>query len=76
MMRPPALRAQVRQHGADELDRPDEVRGDDVVDLFIGELLGGTEEAVARVAHDHLDASELGEAPVHDVADRRGIGHV
>jgi hypothetical protein len=51
----------VRQRGADELDRPDEVGRDDVFDLLVGELLRGAKQAVAGVADDHLDASELSE---------------
>jgi len=38
-----ALGAQVRQGRADHLDGAGEVGGDDVVDLVVGELLGGAD---------------------------------
>ena len=40
---PAALRTQVRQRGADQLDGSGEVGGDDVVDLVVGQFLGGAE---------------------------------
>ena len=64
------------QGGADQLDGADQVGVDDVADLLVGKLLRRAEQAVARVAHDHIDAPELGEGAVHDLADRGRIGHV
>lgn len=61
---------------ADELDGPDEVGVDDVGDLFVGELLGRSEQAVAGVAHDHVDAPEFGESTIDDRTDRGGVGDV
>ena len=43
-----ALGAKMRQHGADELNRPDQVGRDDVVDLLVGEFLRRAEQAVSR----------------------------
>ena len=70
------LAAKVRQRGADELDRPEEVGRQDVLDLRVGGLLGRAEQAVARVADDDVDASEGGEGAVDERADRRRFGHV
>ena len=37
------LRTQMRQRGPDEVDRPDEVRRDDMLDLRVAQLLGRPE---------------------------------
>jgi hypothetical protein len=71
-----ALGAKVRQGRADELDRAGQVGGDQVVDLPVGELLGGTEQAVSGVADDDVDAAKLRERAVDDLADRRRVGHI
>jgi hypothetical protein len=76
MIRPPHLGAQVRQRSADELDGAYEVGGDDVADLLVGQFLGRAEQAVAGIAHHHVDAPERREAALHDVADGGGVGHV
>jgi len=47
-----------------------------VVDLLVGQFLGGAEQAVAGVADDDVDAPELLEAAVHNLADRLGVGDV
>ena len=70
---PAALGAQVRQGRADQLDGASQVGGDDVVDLGVSELLGGTEQAVAGIADDHVDAADLVERAVDDVADGGGV---
>lgn len=67
---------QVGQRRADEVDRTDEVGRDDVLDLGVGRLLGRAEQPVAGVADEHVDAPEVGEGPVHGLADRGRVGHV
>ena len=52
-----ALGAEVWQRGADELDRPDQVGRDNVLDLLVGEFLRGTEQAVAGITDDDVDSS-------------------
>ena len=76
MMRPPPWARRCGSSGADELDRPDQVGRDDVLDLLVGEFLRRAEQAVAGVADDHVDASELGERAFDNLADRRCVGHV
>jgi hypothetical protein len=66
----------VRQDGAGQLDRAEDVRLDLVLDLLVGELLGGAEQAVAGVRDDGVDAVEIGERLVDDRADRAGVGDV
>ena len=65
----------MRQHGTDELDRPDQVGGDHVIDLLVGELLSRAEQAVAGVAYDHVDAFEPSERAFDDIANRHCVGH-
>jgi hypothetical protein len=45
-------------------------------DLLVGQFLGRAEQAVAGVAHHHVDAPEGRETAVRHVADGGGIGHV
>ena len=47
------------QRGANEVDRPDEVGRDDVLDLVIGQLLGRPEQPVAGIADEHVDTPEI-----------------
>ena len=76
MIRPPPWARRCGSAAADELDGAGQVGGDDVVDLGVGEFFGGAEQAVAGVADDHVDAAELGERVVDDVADGDGVGDV
>lgn len=46
------------------------------LDLFVAQLLGGTEEAVAGVGDDHVDAPEVGEGLVGGASHLRGVGDV
>src|SRR5208337_4437178 len=64
------LSAKVRQRGADEVDRPDQVGRDDVFHLLVGELLRCAEQAVTGVADDHVDPSALRERALDNSADR------
>ena len=76
MIRPPPCARRCGSDGADELDGAGQVGGDDVVDLGVGEFFGGAEQAVASVADDHVDAAELGERAVDDIADGDGVSDV
>jgi hypothetical protein len=51
------LRTQVRQRGAGELHRRDEVQRDLLGDVLVADLLGGTEQSATGVGDDHVDAS-------------------
>jgi hypothetical protein len=73
---PPALGAQVRQRGAHDLDRADQVGVDLVDDLFIGEFLDGTEEAVARTVNNHVDPAEAGKCRIDDAVDGGRVSQV
>ena len=46
-----ALSAKVRQRGTDQMDRPDQVRRDDVLDLRVCEFLRGAKQAVTGTRH-------------------------
>ena len=70
------LRAHTRQDRTDELYRPDKVGRDHHVDLLVAEFLGGSEQAVSGVADDDVDAAELFEGSIDDLADRRRVGDV
>jgi hypothetical protein len=48
---------------------------DDVVDLLVGEFFGGTEQAVAGVGDDDVDAAQALEGAVDELPDRRAVGH-
>ena len=76
MMRPPPRGAHVRQHGADQLDARREVGSEDGLDLRIAELLGSAEHAVSGVADHDVDAAEIGDGPLDDCAQRRGVADV
>src|SRR6202012_5176139 len=67
---------QVGQHGTDQLDRTEQVRVDLVPYLLVGQLLGGTHQAVARVAHHHVEPAEVGVRRVDDLPDAGGVGQV
>ena len=56
---PAALSAQVWQRGADELDRSEQVGRNNVLDLLVRKLFRCSEQTVARVADQHVDASML-----------------
>ena len=71
-----ALSAKVRQRGTDQMDRPDQVRRDDVLDLLVCEFLRGAKQAVTGVADDHVDPSVLRERAFDKISDRRCVGHV
>ena len=58
------------------LDRADQVGVDLVDDLFVGEFLGRTEETVARVVNDHVDAAKLGKGPTDDAVDGGSVGQI
>ena len=64
------------QRGADDADRADQVGLDDPPDLFVGRLLDGREQGVARVVDDDVDLAEVGEGGIEHGAGRVGIGHV
>ena len=59
MMRPPPWARRCWQRGADELDRPEQVGRDDVLDLLVGKLFRSSEQTVASVADNYVDASKL-----------------
>lgn len=68
--------AHVRQDGADQLDRAGEVGGDDRVDLGVGVLLGGAEEAVTGVVHQDVDAAEGVGGVLDDLVDAGRVAYV
>nr|WP_258046757.1 hypothetical protein [Sphingomonas folli] len=70
-----ALHAQVRQNGADELDRRRQIGCDLAVDLKVGELFRRTEQAVASVAHNDIDPP-VGKRGIDDPSDRGRVRHV
>ena len=47
-----------------------------MLDLGVGQLLRGAEQAIAGIADHDVDAAELAERVVDDVADRGGVGHI
>jgi hypothetical protein len=71
-----ALCAKVRHDGTGDLDRAREVRAELTLDLLVAHLLRRPEQAVPGVRDDDVDAPELGEGRVHDVADQGGVGDV
>jgi AcrR family transcriptional regulator len=66
----------VRQYGARQLDRRDQVGRDLRLDLRVGELLRGPERPVPGVRHDQVDPPELGERAVDDGTQLRYVGDV
>ena len=66
----------MRQRAAYDLDRAQQVDGDFVDDLLVGELLGRAEQAVARVVDDDVDRSEGAEGRVDDLPDPSGVREV
>ena len=76
MMRPPPGLPHVWQHRSDELDAGGQVRGEDGLDLFVGEFLGGAEDAVSGVADRDVDPAEVGDSALHDVSQGGGIADV
>ena len=64
------------QRGADELDRPDQVGRDDVLNLLVSKFFRRSKQAVASVADQHVDAPELREGAFDDLVDRRLVGDV
>jgi hypothetical protein len=62
----------VLRHGAGQLDRADDVRGELAVDLLVRELFGDADEAVAGLRRDDVDAAELGERGVCGLSSCRG----
>jgi hypothetical protein len=73
---PAALLSQVRGDRSDELDRADQVGGDDPVDLLVGVFLGGAEDSEPGVGDDDVDAAELREGGVDDLAHLLGVRDV
>jgi hypothetical protein len=67
---------QVGQCCADQRDGPGQVGGDDVLDLVVGQFLGGAEQAVAGVADDGVDPAELAEGAVDELPDGGMVGHL
>src|SRR5215472_18061327 len=74
---PPApLDPQMRQCGAYELDRPEEICRELVCDLLVAKFLCCAEESIARIADDHIDSAKLSEGFVHYATKYRQVGHV
>ena len=53
-----------------------QVRGEDGVDLVVGEFLGGAEDAVAGVADHDVDPPEVGDGALDDGPQGRGVADV
>src|SRR5579863_2799108 len=70
-----ALGAQMRQCRAYKLDRPEEICGKLVSDLFVAEFLCRTEKPIARIAHDYIDRAKLSEGLIYHAANRGQVGH-
>src|ERR1700722_18412407 len=73
---PAALGAQMRQCSAYKLDRPEEICGQLVSDLFVAEFLCCTEKPMACIAHDYIDRAKLSEGFVYHASNRGQVGHV
>src|SRR5580658_908190 len=71
-----ALRAQMRQAGANDADRADEIGVDLMPDLLVTDLLGGAKETVAGVVDDDIDAPQGGERPVDYPSHTLCVRHV
>nr|WP_252125081.1 hypothetical protein [Streptomyces sp. MBT84] len=65
-----ALCAQHGQRRTEYVEDAEDVGVEDGAGLLVGGLLDGTEEAVARVVGDYVDAAES----VHGLLDSRGHG--
>jgi len=66
---------QVGQCCADQRDGPGQVGGDDVLDLVVGQFLGGAEQAVAGVADNEIDVTQIVKSVVDRSADRLTVGN-
>jgi hypothetical protein len=66
----------VRHDRAGELDRTGQVRGDHTVDVRVGQLFGRPQHPVAGVGDDDVDAAELDERGVDDLAQPPGVREV
>src|SRR5580704_12721298 len=65
-----ALGAQMRQCRAYKLDRPEEICGELMGDLFVAEFFSCAKKPIARVADDHVDGAKLGEGFVYHASNR------
>jgi hypothetical protein len=54
--------AQVREGGADDMDRAEQVGVDDAPDLLVGCLLDGGKDPIAGVVYDDIDRAEASNA--------------
>ena len=66
----------MRGDRSDELDRADQVGGDDPVDLLVAVFLGGAEDSEPGVGDDDVDPAELREGGVNDLAHLLGFPDV
>jgi hypothetical protein len=71
-----ALFAEVGKCRADEGDGSGQVGRNDVLDLFVRQFFGGSEEAIAGVADNGVDPAYVVEGAVDEVADGSGVGHL
>src|SRR5580658_4511971 len=71
-----ALRAQMRQAGANDGDRTYEIGVDLMPELLFTDLLGGAKQTIAGVVDDDIDAPHLGEGAIDYPAHPRCVRHV
>lgn len=72
----PPLRPQMREGGADDMDRASDVGRDLVTDLLVGQFLGGAEKTVAGIVHDDVDPAHAREGVVDRTPHGCGVGHI
>lgn len=68
-----ALCAKVWQHSTNELNGTEKIGRDNLVNLFVGELLGRAEKSVSSVADNHVNAPETCERAINNFANRRCV---
>jgi hypothetical protein len=73
---PAALLAQMRQDRPNELDGAGQIGGNLVVDLRVAQFLGGTAQAIARIADHDVDPAHAPECFSDRRPDTIGVHHV
>lgn len=63
-----SLGAKVRQCGADQLNRANQIGRNHVADLFVAQFFCGPKQAIARIADDHINSLEFCEGAINDGA--------
>lgn len=66
----------MRQRRANDLDRAHQVGVKLADDLLVCRLLGGPDEGIPGVVHDHIDMAEVLKRGIDHLANRGGVCHV